>query len=244
VPETPFPLPASSFGELKKIILGYSKCHAEASLEEVSHSCAMATTVISGSNKFLIAIGLLEGGKRKTLTDLGRELALALDHPQSADVAGAWRKVIVGSEFLQKIVSAVRIRNGMEPSMLRSHVAYTAGQTKNQKTMTGAGAVIELLSEALVIRQVDDKFIASEEVRPAEPESAAPSTSASPKASTVSTDLSVPTGRQTPASGVSFVIQLQVRCRTEDIDSLSPKLKKLIAELGTARTDGAADAVD
>ena len=72
-----------------------------------------------------------------------------------------WRAVIESNDFLQKVVAAVRIRKGMDESSLESHVAYTAGQPKTPQVATGAGAVVEILKNAGLLKEEGGNLIAT-----------------------------------------------------------------------------------
>jgi hypothetical protein len=102
-------------------------------------------TVVSRSNKFLVAVGLVEGGNKKSCTALGTKLGRAIQHDQGGAISEGWKQVVDQTDFLQKIVSAIRIRKGMEESALASHISFTAGSSKNAYSRAGAGAVIEIL---------------------------------------------------------------------------------------------------
>ena len=146
--DTGFPLPSSSYKELIKIVQGYGRIGGEASLTDVATTIAMNETVVSANNKFLVSIGIIKGGKKKTITPLGTELAGALEHDMTEEIGAKWRSVVDASDFLQKVIAAVRIRKGMDESTLESHVAYSAGQPKTPSVATGAATVVNILKAA------------------------------------------------------------------------------------------------
>jgi hypothetical protein len=119
-----FPLPGSSYKELIKIIQGYAQVDKEAVPSDVARVIAVHETIVSGNNRFLVAIGVVQGGKKKTMTSVGHELALALQHGMEEQISATWRTIVDSTDFLQKIVAAVRIRKGMDESSLQTHVAY------------------------------------------------------------------------------------------------------------------------
>ncbi len=156
-----FPVPGSSYKELIKIIQGYGRIGAEASLADVAQLTAMNETVISANNKFLIAIGVVKGGKKKAITPMGAELATALEHNLPEEIAAKWRTVIDDTDFLQKVIAAVRIRKGMDESSLESHVAYSAGQPKTPGVATGARTVVDILTAAGLLKEESGNLIAT-----------------------------------------------------------------------------------
>ena len=224
-----FPLPSSSYKELIKIIQGYGRIGTEASLTDVARLTAMHETVISGNNKFLIAIGVVKGGKKKTITSIGVELATALEHNLPDAIAAKWRAIIEATDFLQKVVAAVRIRKGMDESSLESHVAYSAGQPKTPGVATGARTVVDILTAAGVLKEEGGNLIATTpEPRPI-PETVEKTLSISdsmPMEDTVQLQVSP----ATRLGGVQLNIDVTVQCTPKDLDDLGHKLRKVLQD--------------
>ncbi len=224
-----FPLPGSSYKELIKIIQGYGRTGTEATLADVARLTAMNETVISGNNKFLIAIGVVKGGKKKTITPIGMELATSLEHNLPEETAANWRAIIEATDFLQKVIAAVRIRKGMDESSLESHVAYSAGQPKTPGVATGARTVVDILTAAGLLKEEGGNLIASTpEPRPI-PETVEKSLSISDSMSmrdSVQPQLS-PAAR---LDGVQLNIDVTVQCTPKDLDELGHKLRKVLQD--------------
>jgi hypothetical protein len=227
-----FRLPKSSYDELVKIVRAYASSGQSANLDEVAQNGAMDKTIISRNNAFLISVGIVEGGKAKGITQKGKALAHALQFEVPEDIASNWRDIVISNEFLQKMVTAVSIRGGMEDSALKSHIAYSAGEPKSTFVMAGAGAVVEILKVAGLVKEQDDKLIAEPSALPGisfgslrgitkEPEK----TVLSPAAATTSAVLAP----QPSNLGVS--IQIQIQCTAEEISGLAPRLRALLKEL-------------
>jgi hypothetical protein len=231
-----FPLPTSSYKELVKIIQGYGKVGTDASLADVAQLTAIGETIVSGNNKFLVAVGIVQGGKRKSITSIGRELANALEHDLPDETAAKWRAVVEGSDFLQKIIAAVRIRKGMDESSLETHVAYSAGQPKTPAVSTGAGTVVQILKNSGLLREDGGNLVATS------PESL-------PIAETVQKSLSLSDAGQmsdsvqvfrtaaptTGLGGVQLTIEVRVECTPKDLDELGYKLRKVIRDFNELR---------
>lgn len=229
--EETFRLPKSSYDELVKIIQAYGSAGEVASLDEVAQTAAMDKTIISRNNAFLASVGIIEGGRAKGVTEKGKLLSRALHYAVPEDVATHWRDIATANEFLQKMVSAVRIRGGMEESALKSHIAYSAGEQKSPFVMAGAGAIVEILKMSRLIKEQDGKLVSevSESqgasfVKVAgtikEPEKQAPSQVAG---------VSAHLAPQSSNLGVS--IQIQIQCTAADIPELAPKLRALLKGL-------------
>ncbi|OLO12020.1 hypothetical protein BTW10_06415 [Chromohalobacter japonicus] len=138
-------LPASSLGELEKIIKGYGHSGKEIDLVSLSKLIGIGRTSISSNNPFLAETGVVTSGKKKRVTDEGLKLARALDHNQSEHVAAAWRKVVRESEFLSNIVSTIRIKGGLSVEDAAGHVLYAAGAKNTKGNRTGARTIVDIL---------------------------------------------------------------------------------------------------
>ncbi len=233
--EDTFKLPGSSYAELVKIIRAYGHAPEEAVPKDVADRGGMDPTIVSRNNAFLISIGILSGGKKKSLTSPGRALSQALDFEMPDQIADAWRAIAAENEFLRKIVSAVRIRGGMEPSSLRNHVAYTAGVPRKASALTGAGSVIDVLKAAGLLREADGRIVAVDEAEAtAQPSGRLEKASTSGEPS-VRRTVTVPL----PQAGVVPSLQIQVRidCKPEDMASLGPKLRSMLKALSQVSPD-------
>lgn len=71
-----FKLPASSLEEIIKIIQAYAneKEGILLSLDDITQSTGIPRTVVSGNNGFLVQIGLITEGNKKSATDIGLSL--------------------------------------------------------------------------------------------------------------------------------------------------------------------------
>lgn len=158
--EDGFRLPRSSYDEVRNIIVAYGHLSEPGNLDDVAGYGRMSRTTVSRNNGFLLSIGVLEPGKRKGLSKPGKRLADAIEHGIPEEIAKRWRTLIAESDFLQKVLAAVKIRKGMERSALESHIAYTAGEKKTARVMTGAGTLVEILMEAGLLKQENGKLLA------------------------------------------------------------------------------------
>jgi hypothetical protein len=219
-----FRLPDSSYEELTRIIKAYGALTTEASPSDVSRILGKDPTSVSRNNPFLIAVGILEGKQKKIMTPAGRALARALEYEMPDEITRQWRQVVDSTEFFQSLLSAIRIRRGMELTTLRGHVAYSAGQPRTPRVMAGAGAVIDILRAASLVREEDGRLIAvagGEGV---------------PATSETTEKIAERQAEQEEALGgvripVSLTIQVQIQCSPEDLDELPERLRGLIRDL-------------
>lgn len=233
--EESFRLPQSSYGELVKIIKGYGVHNTEAVPDDISKVTSLHPTIVSRNNAFLVGVNIIQGGKRKTMTERGLSLARALEHEMPDEINKHWREIVMGNDFLGKVLAAVRIRKGMDTGTLQSHIAYSAGQPKTPGIMTGAAAVIDILRAAALLKEEDGKLVAmTEELTSSITESSSieESFTSSPRKG----EIRVAQSNQPlliSSTGVPIAIQFQVQiqCPAEDIPNLAPKLRNLIKEL-------------
>ena len=233
MPEERFRLPGSSYEELAKIIKAYGNLSLEAAPNEVSKLAAIHPTSVSRNNAFLVSIDVLKGGKKKLITDKGRALARALEHEMPDEIRTNWREIVLANEFLKRLVSAVRIRKGMEPSTLQAHVAYSAGQAKKPIVMTGAGAVVDILKAAGLVKEEEGKLEAVSEETPTHQEIPV-------LVGQTSRDQEISPGHPTMIpivdsrvvkEGVAVTIQIQIQCSADEVEGLTPKLRALLNEI-------------
>ncbi|WP_417546362.1 hypothetical protein [Marinobacter sp.] len=148
-------LPSSSFDELVKIIKGYSHASKGASLDELAKLTGLNKFAISGNNKFLSDISIIQGGRTKSSTDLGIKLARALDHSQVQDAKKNWSDAVSSNEEVSKLVTVVRIKGGMSVDDLAAHILYVSGQGNNGKNRAGSRTVVEILIQAGLLENLD-----------------------------------------------------------------------------------------
>jgi hypothetical protein len=243
MPDEGFPLPGSSYEELVKVIRAYDHFAGDVALPEVSSVAGMHVSNVSRNNGFLVAIGVIQGGKKKAMTEAGRALARALDHSIQEEITRNWQSILVANDFLKRILAAVRIRKGMEYSALQSHVAYTAGLPKTPTVMAGSGAVVDILKAAGVLQEEDGKLVAVDGIVRSEGVPA-PMQQAEPSALLPGPAGIVGVGEVEPARvaglNVGIQIQIQIHCSAQDVDALGPKIRDLLKELHRTEADNKA----
>ena len=227
-----FPLPGSSYPIVVKIVQAYGGLRAPSGPQEVGRLIGTDPTTVSRNNKFLVAVGLVEGADKKGPTEAGRRLARALDHDMATEIVAGWQDVLAGNEFVTKLLSAVRIRKGMDRSSLQTHVAFTAGQPRKAPAMKGAGTVIDVLLAAEMLRDIDGKLIVTaigHEGTPSRVEATLPATQ-----DVADSGTAPPTASPTPQPGVQGVpvqIQIQIQVAAKELDDLAPRLRRILEEL-------------
>ena len=248
-----FKLPGSSYQEVSKIIQGYAALGKPVSLGDVSKTIGgMDPTTISRNTGFLVAVGILEGGRNKAPTPLGTSLGNALMHEQDEEIKRLFAEIVAENEFLKGIVSAIRIRKGMDDNALRSHIAYSAGAKKGNSTTAGSGTLIEILQTSGAIKPEDGKFVVASGGALPSPTSAertlpeatqAQRNQGQAQSDSIGSVVSSPLAMNLPSGtgGISITINIDVSCEASDLDTLGQKLRKAIDDLNSQIDEPASD---
>lgn len=228
--EREFRLPGSSYEEIVNIIVAYGTRDEAARAGDVGKLDSVHQSSVSRNNAFLTEIGVLQGESKKLITRRGRSLAVALARKDRAEIRSNWRTIVAASEFLQNVVSAVKLREGMLYPTVQAYIAHAAGQPRNKPVMNGAGAIIEILKAAGLLKEEAGELVATFDEHPEDPASENGSPVEPSGTSVVSATVSgaVPAGTRPTLS-----IHVQVRCTADEIEDLAPKLKALLRELST-----------
>jgi hypothetical protein len=231
--EREFRLPGSPYEELVNIIVAYGTRDEASRPGDVGKLDSVHQSSVSRNNAFLTEIGVLQGESKKLITRRGRSLALALARKDAVEIRNNWRAIVAASEFLQNVVSAVRLREGMLYPTVQAYIAHAAGQPRNKPVMAGAGAIVEILKTAGLLKEEAGELVAPFEEAPEEPasEDGSPAESSpEPREAVVSATV----GEAVPAAAgaqPSVSIHVQVRCTADEIEDLAPRLKALVREL-------------
>jgi len=228
--EREFRLPGSSYEELVNIIVAYGTRDEAARPGDVGKLNVVHQSSVSRSNGFLTEIGILQGETKKLITRHGRALALALARKDEAEIRRNWRTIVASNEFLQNVVAAVKLREGMIYPTVQAYVAHAAGQPRNKPVMTGAGAIVEILKTAGLLKEEAGELVATfdgelepEDINYAVNEFATepPEDHEEPLVSTI----------VEADDGPALKIHLHVQCTADEIEDLAPRLKTLLRAL-------------
>jgi hypothetical protein len=221
--EREFRLPGSSYEELVNIIVAYGTRDEAAKPGDVGKLDSVHQSSVSRNNGFLTEIGVLQGESKKLITRRGRSLALSLARRDQEEIRKNWRAIVATNEFLQNVVSAVKLREGMLYPTVQAYVAHAAGQPRNKPVMTGASAIVEILKTAGLLREEAGELVATfdEDFELEDPFAPDESSEAS----------SEPAVSATVDAGATVKIHVHVQCTADEIEDLAPRLKALLREL-------------
>ncbi|MBR5423552.1 MAG: hypothetical protein IK108_06035 [Clostridia bacterium] len=225
-----FKLPASSYEEVLKLIQAYAsvKEGVALSLDQINQSTGVPRTVVSKNNGFLVQIGLITEGNKKAATDIGRALGRAYASKIDYEVERIWKEIISNNDFLSRMISAVRIRNGMDRTNYINHIIYSSGLKDSKVSRTGAGAVIEILKSVNVLNEVDGKMTVKDSI---ENNQSGAMENTSDDTSTAVADNHNVASISLPAGTHSVTINININCAVSEMDELAEKLKALLENL-------------
>ncbi len=210
----------SSYRELIKIIQGYGRVGSDATLADVSKLTAVGETIVSANNKFLVAVSIVQGGKKKSITPIGAELAIALQHDIKDEIAAKWRAVVDTTG------------HGRVPVWNRTS-RIRPDSRRLPEWATGAGAVVEILKAAGLLKDEGGNLIATTPEPPSIPETVQKSLSISDSMAMSDTVQSSTQGSMllaTRIGGVQLNIDVTVQCTPKDLDDLGHKLRKVLQD--------------
>ncbi|MGN0364935.1 MAG: hypothetical protein ACI4E5_03235 [Suilimivivens sp.] len=230
-----FKVPGSSYDEVIKIIKAYAsgKSGQAYGLDDIAQLSGMDKTIVSRNNGFLLCIELITEGNKKSPTDNCLNLGRAYSLNMTDEIRKNWAIIIEKNEFLTKMLTAIKIRNGMDKASFINHILYSAGGATNKVAKTGANTVIEIYKAAGLVEEVDGKINAcvvdafNEET----------SNNAEVR-SEKSVDKPEPTLNMTPvaamtknAEGHRINININIEAKVDELEVLSEKIKQLIKSI-------------
>jgi hypothetical protein len=226
-----FKLPTSSFEEIVKLIKAYSgeKEGVALSLDDVSQATGVPRTVVSGNNGFLVQIGIITDGNKKAATEAGRSLGRAYISKIDYEVERIWKEIVAENEFLNRMVSAVRIRNGMDRTSFINHLVYSSGQKDTKQNRTGASAIVEILKSVSILIDEDGKLSVNDSSIQEENELI---DNSKQEIKENKNEKSVMTPQVITTSMGNIQININISCSVNELDELSDKLEKLLEKLG------------
>ena len=159
-----YKLPVSSYDELIKIIKTYGngKAGVPVSLDDLVKSSGMSKTIISKNNGFLIQIGLITEGMKKTPTELCRRLAksYSMNLPEQTDAL--WRSIFEKDEFISQMISVIGVRTKISKTEFVNHIVYSAECGNGAGYKAGAAAIIEIMKRINMISEIDGDIVLSD----------------------------------------------------------------------------------
>ena len=227
-----YKLPGSSYEEFVKIIKAYStgKVGVPMALDTVAQTAGMDKTIVSRNNGFLIQLSLISEGAKKSPTQEGLNLGRAYTLKMNDQIVYNWRKLIENDEFLNRMLSAIRIRNGMEKTSFVNHIIYSSGSSNTNNTRAGASTIIEIYKVAGLVQETDGKIIAVDENELVSSNLSSFSTGAENVGERIyETPVANILPCQKPENRIT--INVNINISLDEMDTLTEKIKNLIDNL-------------
>lgn len=228
-----YKLPGSSYDEFVKIIKAYStgKVGVPMSLDMIAQTTGMDKTIVSRNNGFLVQLALISDGNKKSPTQEGINLGRAYSLKMDDQVIRIWKNIIENDEFLSRMLSAIKIRNGMEKTSFINHILYSSGSSNNNSTRAGASTIVEIYKTAKLVEETDGKIVAidnsDESVADVLVSTNNTALSSNSQSSTQVATLQIPRTE----TNRTITININIDCSVNEIDTLSEKIKTLIESL-------------
>ncbi len=219
-----FRLPAASMEELLKVIQAYAngKEGTAMSIDEISQATGMPRTSVSANNGFLVQVGLIGEGNKKAATEVGRSLGRAYMSKITNEVERIWKEIVAEDDFLNRMISAVRIRGGMNKTSFVNHIIYSSGQNDSKKSRTGAGAIIDIMKSVSLVDETDGKITVIDNAVASDDEKKEEHLIEKKEDSVIIEK------RKVYSNAASIIINVNVNCDVNELDNLACKIKELL----------------
>ncbi len=160
-----FKLPVSSYDEIAKIIRAYGngKIGISVSLDELVKSSGISKFVLSKNNGFLVQIGLITKGNKKSPTDTCRKLASAYSMNIKDEVSTIWKNIFNTDDFIAKMLSFVSVKGRVPRDEFINHIVYSADCGNSVAYKTGAATIVEMMKIAEMISENNGYITISDE---------------------------------------------------------------------------------
>lgn len=184
----------------------------------------MDKTIVSRNNGFLVQLSLISEGNKKSPTQDGIDLGRAYTLKMVDEIIRLWRNIIEADEFLSRMLSAIKIRNGMEKTSFINHIIYSSGSNNNNNTRAGASTIIEIYKVAGLVQETDGKIVAYED------EEISPVITPNTESCNNSIPLQPIAEKQVKIRNCDkqIVINININTSVDELDSLSEKLLMLL----------------
>ena len=153
-------LPGSGYEVITKILHAYALCGGKpASLADVASKAGVDKTVVSRNNGFLNSLGLLSGGKSKSLTEEGKELAIALGNDMEEDAALSWRRTFLSASSTKPVIDMLQVQKQIPKEQFVGKVASTLGIVSGKAGVSvGINTLAEILLRSGLLKDSDGKY--------------------------------------------------------------------------------------
>lgn len=226
-----FKLPVSSYEELLKLFQAYASAKegVALTLDQISQATGISRTTVSKNNGFMVQVGLITEGAKKAPTEVGRSLGRAYTSKINHEVERIWKEIILENDFLSRMVSAVRIRNGMDRTNFINHIIYSSGLKDSKEAHAGAGAIIEILKSVNILNETDGKLVVIDNPVTQVEHMLDHGVESETKSQEEDVQNSISFLTTSPKNAIT--INININCVPADLDVLGEKIKQLLQQI-------------
>lgn len=162
--EDSFSLPTSGYDTLTKILHAYALVgNEEATLDTVAQKSGVGRTAVSPNHPFLTALGILQGGKRKRVSEDGKALVVAISNELDSDIKANWRRALENNPQTKSVLDMIRVQKKAIPiEELRRRIASTLRLAQSKQTNTGANCLIEIFQHSGLLIESSGTYVFNE----------------------------------------------------------------------------------
>jgi hypothetical protein len=128
------------------------------SLSEVAQKSGIGKSNVSRNNGFLKSVGVLEGGRRKELTDEGRQLAIAIGNGLEDEIKERWAEILLDCDDTKAIIDMLKIQGGIDSTQFSNKMASALGVINGNNNSTGLNTLEEILKVSNLITERDEEI--------------------------------------------------------------------------------------
>lgn len=228
-----FVLPSSGYQAITKILHAYAFSQGkDVTLDDVANKAGLNRTVVSANHGFLSAVGLLSGGKRKQLTDLGSKLSVAISNEIESDIEQTWSEVLEGNQKTKDILHMVKVQKGLAEKDLYARARQSMGLPNDKANNTGINCLIEIMKTSGLLVEKDGKFHYDQKASPSDagvadiPPRQSPKPSSQPPAATPPPALQPTHQSGLPTMHIDVQIHIAADAKPEQIDQIFASMAK------------------
>ena len=170
--EDVYKLPTSSYDELIKVIKAYGagKVGIPVSLDDLVKASGMSRTVLSKNNGFLVQIGLISEGNKKSPSEMCKKLSNSYVMNLQDQTKLIWRELFDKDEFITRMLSMISIKNKISKTEFINHIVFSANCGNGPGYKAGASAIIEIMKMIGAISENDGELVIGDSVVDADDE--------------------------------------------------------------------------
>ena len=152
-------LPATSFDMVKRIVHGYYRLGSDATLDQIATRIDVSRDTITRTNPFLVDVGLISGGMKKSCTELCTQLGSAIENGLEDDVIECITKILSENAFFSEVISDLKVKKEVKKDIFIGNVIKLSKKKRSKTSIAGANCVVDMLIAAGKIKENEGNLI-------------------------------------------------------------------------------------